>query len=771
MSPSLNRIGGDLLVEGFEDLKINSSTYQWSVRFISVLKRLLSVNIKMHHDEGQVANGEIFLFNHFARFETFIPQYLIYQEDGSYCRSLAAEEFFEEDDAFSNYLLSVGAVPNKYPRLMPFLAGEIMRGRKVIIFPEGGMVKDRRVHNHRGEYRIYSRSARERRKHHTGAAVLSLKVDLLKQSIMGAFKRNDTGMLDYWLEILELDDQEQLHAATQRKSTIVPANITFYPMRVGDNLLRRGVELFNNDISKRLSEELLIEGNILLKHTDMDIRLGDLIHTEEYWKNWERPITKHCTRCIKTLDDLLVPNPARSTLERRYLSARIRRNSLKLRDSYMYGIYEEVTINLSHLASLIIYSHLEKGVQELGFEKFHRMLYLAVKYAQELQQINLHRSLRNPGAYAELLAGKCDGLDQFINTSAQLGLVELEGGSYCFMPKLCAEHDFDVIRTENMVEVYANEAKPVQGIQAVIENAIANAPDPDTKQIARFRFNDMQISHKWDLEVFDKPQYDEINQQETATERSDPFCIVPEDHKDMGVILTHGFLSTPAEMREFGEQLSAQGYPVIGPRLKGHGTSPWDLRERGWEDWLDSVRRAYAIISAHCSQICLIGFSSGGALSLLLASEQLDGLAGVVTVSVPIKFINKNMVFVPLLHTANKLVSWVPSYEGIMPFRPNDKTEHPNINYRSMPVHALFELRLMVSELEERLQDVHCPALILQADQDPVVQPESANIIMEKLASSDKRLEIIKSTRHGTLYEDIGNTRQLILDYLESLGV
>ncbi|MCP4993519.1 MAG: alpha/beta hydrolase, partial [Gammaproteobacteria bacterium] len=315
----MNRIGGDLLVEGFEDLKINSSTYQWSVRFISVLKRLLSVNIKMHHDEGQVANGEIFLFNHFARFETFIPQYLIYQEDGSYCRSLAAEEFFEEDDAFSNYLLSVGAVPNKYPRLMPFLAGEIMRGRKVIIFPEGGMVKDRRVHNHRGEYRIYSRSARERRKHHTGAAVLSLKVDLLKQSIMGAFKRNDTGLLDYWLETLELDDQEQLHAATQRKSTIVPANITFYPMRVGDNLLRRGMELFNHGISKRLSDELLIEGNILLKHTDMDIRLGDLIHTEEYWKNWERPINRRCTRCIKKLDDLLVPNPARSTLERRYL--------------------------------------------------------------------------------------------------------------------------------------------------------------------------------------------------------------------------------------------------------------------------------------------------------------------------------------------------------------------------------------------------------------------------------------------------------------------
>lgn len=160
---------------------------------------------------------------------------------------------------------------------------------------------------------------------------------------------------------LELDSKDALYAAVHRKSTIVPANITFYPMRVSDNLLRRGVELFNRGISKRLSEELLIEGNILLKHTDMDIRLGDVIDTEQYWKSWERPITRFCTRCIQTLDDLLVPNPETSSMDRRYLSARIRSNSRKLRDSYMQGIYSEVTINLSHLASLIIFNHLERG--------------------------------------------------------------------------------------------------------------------------------------------------------------------------------------------------------------------------------------------------------------------------------------------------------------------------------------------------------------------------------------------------------------------------
>jgi esterase/lipase len=149
----------------------------------------------------------------------------------------------------------------------------------------------------------------------------------------------------------------------------------------------------------------------------------------------------------------------------------------------------------------------------------------------------------------------------------------------------------------------------------------------------------------------------------------------------------------------------------------------------------------------------------------------MDGLAGVVSISAPIKFVNKNMVFVPLLHTANRLVSWLPSYEGILPFRYNSRTENKHINYRSMPVHGLFELQVMVNEMEERLKNIHCPALVLQGDEDPVVDPESAVIVLEKLGSKNKRLEMIESDRHGILYGDIGDTRKLIIEYLSNLSI
>ena len=54
---------------------------------MSILESRLSININLHDPDHCAESGQIFLFNHFARFETFIPQYLIHKKTGAYCRS------------------------------------------------------------------------------------------------------------------------------------------------------------------------------------------------------------------------------------------------------------------------------------------------------------------------------------------------------------------------------------------------------------------------------------------------------------------------------------------------------------------------------------------------------------------------------------------------------------------------------------------------------------------------------------------------------------
>ncbi|NNE63759.1 MAG: hypothetical protein HKN34_06735, partial [Gammaproteobacteria bacterium] len=205
---------------------------------------------------------------------------------------------------------------------------------------------------------------------------------------------------------------------------------------------------------------------------------------------------------------------------------------------------------------------------------------------------------------------------------------------------------------------------------------------------------------------------------------------------------------------------------VLGVRLKGHGTSPWDLRSRDWQDWFSSVLRGFEIIKAFSQNIHVIGFSTGGLLALLLAAEHPHRkIASVTSISAPVIFINKNLKFVPLLHHANKIVRWVSS-EGLMPFRPN-QPEHPEVNYQHVPIRALYQLQLLIEHLMEKPLNIRSRVKLYQSDRDPVVDPASVDRLFEKINSADKIKQTLSSSRHGVVYENLDNIHGKICDDLD----
>jgi hypothetical protein len=74
---------------GNAEFAINEALYQWCVRAFSLLRGRLGIDIKLHGGEASIAAGQIFLFNHFARFETIVPQYFIHQATGAYAAASA----------------------------------------------------------------------------------------------------------------------------------------------------------------------------------------------------------------------------------------------------------------------------------------------------------------------------------------------------------------------------------------------------------------------------------------------------------------------------------------------------------------------------------------------------------------------------------------------------------------------------------------------------------------------------------------------------------
>ncbi len=748
---------------------INTKLYNRSVNVIHAVKNILGVKLKLHADP-QVLEGDIFLFNHFSRFETFIPQFLLYEKTGCYSCSIAAGEFFKEDNVLSRYLKHVGVYPHNHARLFPLLAGQILRGRKVIIFPEGGMVKDRRVVDKQGRYSIFSRISGKRRQQHTGAAVLGQGVEAIKAAIRYAHQHNHSQQLLHWKELLQFDHIDQLLAVAQKPTLIVPANITFYPIRSSENLLSKAVELFSDNLTLRQSEELLIEGNIILKNTDMDIRMGEPVDPCCQW-NWQtRFLMDQVAPQLNSPDDVFALNAKNKSWMQQCLGRYFTQNAECSRNHYTQQIYANVTINLSHLASTLIMYYISQGQTLIEKSQFYGILYITIKRLQHNAAIHLHRSLLNPQDYSDLFSIVNFRFAYYISAAKEAGLIQERDSSYQFLPKLCADYDIDSIRLENPIAVYNNEAAPISVIRDSVIAAINEFAVIEPVQMAIWHFDDECRWLAWEKHAYSKPEYDDINRLETAVADPSPFFIQPEQTNGIGILLIHGLLASPAELREYGDYLAKQGYTVLGIRLVGHGTSPYALRDQQWQGWYSCVQRGFSILKSYCQRIFLIGFSTGGALAFKLASERHHQVIGLVAVSVPFKFVDPAFMLVPLLHGTNTLVEWVSSLEGVKPFLDN-VPEHPTVNYRNTPVRALYELRLLIEHITELLPAVKSPSLIIYGDNDPIVSSKSADMIFERLGAKNKRLQAIASKRHGILMENIANTWTTIDGFLNELSI
>ena len=113
---------------------------------------------------------------------------------------------------------------------------------------------------------------------HTGAAALAMRVDLFRKYIL---ELTESSPSQVWpvLETLGIDNLDDINF---QPATIVPVNLTYYPMRATDNIASSLASKLVKDISERTLEEIMTEGTMLLSGVDLDIRIGKPIVIEEF---------------------------------------------------------------------------------------------------------------------------------------------------------------------------------------------------------------------------------------------------------------------------------------------------------------------------------------------------------------------------------------------------------------------------------------------------------------------------------------------------------
>jgi esterase/lipase len=601
--------------------------------------------------------------------------------------------------------------------------------------------------------------------HRNGAAVLAVVLEIFKKRILSVYEAGDMQRLGRWVTALGLDDQETLIAAARKPTFIVPSNITFHPIRTGGNILHKAAEFFSLNIGQQAKEELLIEGNLLLKDTDMDIRFGQPFHPDVAWNLVDRALLSRIFEQIDSLDELFSLKDKASRWVERMVVVTMRRTTGRLRDLCMAEMYARVTVNLSHLASRLILRLVETGETKIERSLFHGLLYQIVKDVQQVRGLHLHRSLTDPDIYDGILDGTNLFLVQFFETATASALIDVTDSHYQLLPALYGYDGSRDPRLENVIRVYANEIALLSDVISVVENSVR----VKGIALAQLLFDDELRSYAKCLQSYREPRYAAINDLETADKTGEPYFIIPERPLKPGVVLVHGFLASPAELKDFGQRLAELGHPVLGVRLKGHGTSPWDLHGRTWQDWLASVQRGYQIMSHVTEEVLLVGFATGASLALHLAATRPKSLAGVIAVSAPLKFGPRSVAFAPLIAGINKLSEWAYVKDGLKPFQARDP-EHADIDYHHMPIRGLVELRKVADELDRHLPQIVCPAAIIQSTEDPIADPASANFIHDHIGSIVKSLHMIPSQRHGILHEDVNGVQTLVAALLDKMS-
>jgi len=717
---------------------VNRFAYRSTGFAINAISNLSKAHIALHSVDKIPEGSIIFVINHFTRLETFLMPAQIYSITKVPVWSLADYELSR--GAFGNYLEKVGAVSTKSPDRDLLIVKTLLTGEaNWIIFPEGRMVKNMKIVE-KGQFMISWAGG----KHppHTGAGTLAMRTEFYRQRL----RHLADELPDEAQYLMDLFQIKSLDPVLHRRTYIVPVNLTYYPIRARENILSKLAMRLVDDLPERLVEELMTEGSMLISGVDIDIHFGDPILIDDFLQD------SAIKRDIETKKRINFDDPIAS-------KNTMRKEALKLMQRYMADIYDMTAVNLDHIFASILKFMRFKKIDELDFRR--RVFLAASQIRRQQGGMHLHPGLKKDQVHL-LTDDRFGVVSDFMTIALEKGnLKKIDGMLFKDHSKFSSPYEFHRARIDNPIDVFANAAEPLKEMQRTVRR-YAFKPDflirrKVAKDLMEQDVKDFETDyHKFYVQGESKPMGVGM-----------PF-VVKGKSKNIGILLSHGYMAAPLEVKKLALYLGKMGFWVYVPRLKGHGTSPDDLALRSYQDWMASIDQGYAIISSICKKVVAGGFSTGAGLALHLAAR-IEAVAGVFAVAAPLRLMDFSSKFAPAVDIWNRLMDRTykdgPKKEFV-----ENKPENPHINYFRNPISGVREIERLMDDLEPKLPSLNMPALIVQSRRDPVVNPKSSKKIFEQLGSRDKEYILFNFDRHGILLgEGAHRVYQVIGEFVKRL--
>ncbi len=715
---------------------MNRIAYRTTGLLVKVLENLSRARVNLHATENVPSGNNIFVVNHFTRIETFVLPTHLFNFTQTPIWSLAAAEFFQ--GTFGSYMDNIGAVSTQNPDRDRLIVKTLLTGEAMwVIFPEGRMVKNKKIIE-KGRFMISYAGG----KHppHTGAATLAMRTEFYRQRLFALSETNpeEAARLLVRFEIDAISD------ISPRGTHLVPVNITYYPVRARENAISNLARNLVENLSDRLIEELMTEGNMILSGVDMDIRFGDAIDVTPYLNDPAIQRDIHTTKVFQ-FDDIL---PSKKKMHK---------SALKAMQAYMSAIYHLTTVNHDHLFASILklYPFSQIDVMDLK-----RRAYLAATSTLKDLRIYYHESLN--GDQTHLLVDDCYGKYQdFISLAIEQKYVKQKRTKLLKISPIGDVINFHLARIQNLISVIANEVEPLLKFQRLVRRVAWQPAFLIRKKVVQELIKKAKDEFSRDYQKY----YIENESKEMFV--GTPMLYKARSRR-VGIVLSHGYMAAPMEVQDLARYLQKQGYWVYTPRLKGHGTSPEDLAQRKYQDWLAAVEEGYVLMRSICERVVLGGFSTGAGLALHLAARVKD-ISGVFAIAAPLRLQDLGARFASTLDAWNRLMDKIGQGKAKKEFV-NNSPENPHINYLRNPISGVSEIEKLMESLYPMLKEIEIPALVVQSHKDPVVNPKGSETIFKQLGSKDKKYTLFNFERHGILLGD-GAERvyQTIAEFIQHL--
>lgn len=219
------------------------------------------------------------------------------------------------------------------------------------------------------------------------------------------------------------------------------------------------------------------------------------------------------------------------------------------------------------------------------------------------------------------------------------------------------------------------------------------------------------------------------------------------------VLLLHGFTGNTSDVRQLGRYFQRKGMTSYSINYEGHAEHPMKITDSSPYIWFKQVIDAYDFLRDEgYTNIFTAGVSIGGVMALQLATQR--EVIGVGTICSPMFMKDSTTLYEQFIIYAKKYLSMFEQ----------KSTEEIEREIEGFEKTSTFDdISTFINMVRGNLNDVNVPLFVAQAENDKVINPESANIIFETSGTDEKIIKWYDNGGHvltideskEELFEDI----------------